>query len=60
VVAGTLHAEDVIGPGPQNIAAGDLASVERAIRNGAAYVNLHTPNFPAGEIRGQIGSGKDN
>jgi hypothetical protein len=60
VVEGVLHAEDVIGPTPQNIAGGDLASVERAIRNGAAYVNLHTPNFPAGEVRGQIGRGNDN
>jgi len=60
VVSGTLHAEDVIGPVPQNIAAGDLASVERAIRNGAAYMNLHTPNFPGGEIRGQLGRGNDN
>jgi hypothetical protein len=60
VVSGTLHATDVIGPVPQNIAAGDLASVERAIHNGAAYLNLHTPNFPAGEIRGQIGRDNDN
>jgi hypothetical protein len=57
VVSGTLHASDVIGPTPQNISVGNLASVERAIRNGAAYVNLHTTNFPGGEIRGQIGRG---
>jgi len=60
VVMGTLHAEDVIGPVPQNIQAGDLASVERAIRNGAAYLNLHTTMFPGGEIRGQIGRGDDD
>ena len=35
--------------------AGDLAAVMRAIRAGASYANMHTPpNFPGGEIRGQI------
>jgi CHRD domain len=57
VVSGTLTASDVIGPVPQNMAAGDLASVERAIRNGAAYLNLHTTMFPGGEIRGQLQHG---
>jgi hypothetical protein len=54
VVSGTLVAGDVIGPGGQNILAGDLTAVLNAIRNDAAYANLHSVNFPGGEIRGHI------
>ena len=32
----------------------DLADVVAAMVTGGAYVNVHTPAFPAGEIRGQI------
>ena len=32
----------------------DMDSVVSAIGNGNAYVNVHTENFPGGEIRGQI------
>ena len=60
VVSGTLHADDVIGPVLQNIQLKDLASVERAIRNGAAYLNLHTTMFPGGEIRGQLRQGDED
>jgi hypothetical protein len=31
-----------------------LADVLNAMRNGGAYVNVHTDQFPGGEIRGQI------
>jgi hypothetical protein len=54
VISGTLGPADVIGPAAQNITAGDMTSVFAAIRNGAAYLNLHTTMFPGGEIRGQI------
>jgi hypothetical protein len=54
VVSGSLGPSDVIGPAAQNLLAGDMASVMAAIRNGAAYLNLHTTQFPGGEIRGQI------
>jgi hypothetical protein len=39
---------------PQQLTAGDLAEVIRAIRAGAAYANVHTDLSPGGEIRGQI------
>jgi hypothetical protein len=53
-VTGTISASDVVAIPAQGLAAGDLASVVRAIKAGFAYVNVHTTNFPTGEIRGQI------
>jgi len=51
---GTITAANVTGPAAQGIAAGDLASALRAIREDAGYVNIHTVKFPSGEIRGQV------
>jgi hypothetical protein len=53
-ITGTITAADVVAIPTQNLAAGDLASLMKAIRAGVAYVNVHTTNFPSGEIRGQI------
>ena len=58
-ISGTVAAADVVGPAGQGIKAGDLASVMRAIRAGAAYANMHTANFGNGEIRGQISRAED-
>ena len=58
-VTGTIVASDVVAITAQGLAAGDLASVVRAIRAGFAYVNVHTTVFPSGEIRGQIRGGED-
>jgi hypothetical protein len=55
-VEGTIDAADVVGPAGQGIAAGQLDELVRAIRAGAAYVNVHSTTFPAGEIRGQLKS----
>ena len=54
VVTGTITADDVVGPVPQGITAGEFNELLRAIRAGATYANVHTTTFPAGEIRGQI------
>lgn len=55
-VEGVLDAGDVIArAAAQGIAAGELAEVIAAIRNGTTYANVHTQAFPMGEIRGQIG-----
>ncbi|MGP1674230.1 MAG: CHRD domain-containing protein, partial [Candidatus Limnocylindrales bacterium] len=45
---------DVVGPTDQGIAPGEFAELVRAIRNGAAYANVHSTNFRSGEIRGNI------
>lgn len=59
-VSGTFTAANVVGPAAQGFNAGDLANVERAIRAGVAYANMHTTKFPAGEIRGQITHGESH
>jgi hypothetical protein len=56
-VSGTIDAGDVIGPASQGFDPGNLEAVERAIRAGVAYANMHTTKFPGGEIRGQIKHG---
>jgi len=56
-VSGTVAAADVLGPTAQGFAIGDFASVVKAIRAGFTYANMHTPTFPAGEIRGQLVAG---
>jgi hypothetical protein len=58
-VSGTIAAANVVAIPAQGITAGDMAAVMRAIRAGASYANMHTTNFPGGEIRGQIGRSGD-
>jgi CHRD domain-containing protein len=63
-VTGTVKAADVqsiLGTPPpppsaanQNVRAGDFAGAVRILKSGDAYVNVHTTNFPGGEIRGQV------
>ena len=56
--SGTITAANVTGPTAQGVAAGDLTSALEIIRDGEGYVNLHTTNFPGGEIRGQLSRGR--
>jgi len=59
-VTGIVSASNVIGPNAQGITPGaDFAKVLQALREGAAYVNVHTMRSPAGEIRGQVRPGED-
>jgi len=54
-ITGTIHAADVIALPAQNLHAGDLTALIAAMRAGATYVNVHSMNFPVGEIRGPLG-----
>ena len=58
-MSGTITAAQVIGPAGQGIQPGEFAELVKALRVGAAYANVHTTTFPAGEIRGQISSHGD-
>ncbi len=55
-VSRTLTAADVFGGAVvnQGIAAGQMGRVVNAIRDGAAYGNVHSIQFPTGETRGQL------
>ena len=53
-MTGTITAADILAITAQGLAAGDFAGAVRALESGNTYANVHTTNFPAGEIRGQI------
>jgi hypothetical protein len=53
-VTGTITPAQVLAQDAQGFAAGDFDELVRAIRNRAAYANVHTEKFTAGEIRGQV------
>jgi hypothetical protein len=66
-ITGVIEANEVIGPANQGIEPGSITELIRAMRNGAAYVNVHTApgppptagdGWPSGEIRGQIEGGR--
>jgi CHRD domain len=54
-----VSAADIQAVSGQNVSAGDFAGALRIIASGDAYVNVHTTNFPGGEIRGQVRSEDD-
>jgi hypothetical protein len=53
-VTGTITPDQVLAQNAQGFAAGDFDELIRAIRNRAAYANVHSSLFPPGEIRGHI------
>jgi len=53
-VTGTVTAANVIGPAGQGVAPGEFQEAIDAMRDGAAYANVHTTVYSSGEIRGQI------
>lgn len=58
-VNGTLTAASVVGPEDQGIAPGEFEKLLDAMLNDAVYANVHTEQFPEGELRGQLGTGPD-
>jgi len=53
-VTGTITPASVIGPIAQGVTPGNFDALVEALDSDTAYGNIHTANFPAGEIRGQI------
>ena len=56
-ISGDIDAADVIGPGGQGIAAGEMDELIRAMRKGYTYANVHTTLNGPGLVRGQIHRG---
>jgi hypothetical protein len=50
IATGTLNASSLVGP----LAGHPLGDLVVAMTSGGAYTNVHTSNFPNGEIRGQV------
>ena len=55
-VLGTITAAQVLTVTGQDILAGEFDELVEAIRAGATYANVHSTEFPPGEIRDQISS----
>ena len=53
-VNGSLTASNVISVSGQGIGAGAFADIVDAMKGIVTYVNVHTTNFPGGEIRGVL------
>ena len=56
-VTGTFTGGSVVGPAAQHVTPGDFDALVAALVSDTAYGNIHTTNFQAGEIRGQIRQG---
>jgi hypothetical protein len=54
LVSGTLTEADFVAPAP-DAPVGTFAEAVQALISGKTYINLHTPDNPPGEIRGQVG-----
>lgn len=59
-VTGVATAQDVIGPAAQGIEPGALTELIAAIKDGKAYVNIHSTKWPNGEIRQQFPDDHDD
>ena len=53
---GNITAANLVGP----LAGQQLTALTSIMENGTAYVNVHTKEFPLGEIRGQIATEEED
>jgi hypothetical protein len=54
-LTGVAREDDIVdGAEDQGILAGELDEVKAAIRAGVVYANVHSDEFPGGEIRAQL------
>jgi CHRD domain len=53
-VSGMITGGNVLAIAAQNMPAGDFDALVELLESHTAYANVHTTNFPSGEIRGQI------
>jgi hypothetical protein len=59
-VTGTITAADVQAIASQNVPAKTFDALTDALVSNTAYANIHTVNFPAGEIRGEVRRGDED
>ena len=59
-VSGTITAAGVVGPAAQGLSPGNFNGLVAALVSDTAYANVHTVNFPPGEIRGQVRRGESD
>jgi CHRD domain len=59
-VTGTITPASILAVPGQNITAGDFNALLAALGSNTTYVNVHTNNFKAGEIRGQVQLANDD
>lgn len=53
-VTGTITVASLLPIAGQGVPAGSFQAIEEALETRTAYVNVHTANFPTGEIRGEL------
>jgi len=53
-VSGTIIPAQLLGIAAQDVPANNFSAIVAILASGSAYANVHTANFPKGEMRGQL------